>query len=55
MKLCSGEAMTDNSDDMPENHETSWNKREKESPLRLYLLLALLCLVLAYVLSGTAK
>ena len=32
-----------------------WNKREQKSPLLLYLLIALLCLVLAYALSGTAK
>lgn len=31
-----------------------WNKRERRSPLLLYLLLTLLCLILAYVLSGTA-
>ena len=47
--------MKDNPDEVSENHETSWNKREEKSPLLQYLLLALLCLILAYVLSGTAK
>lgn len=47
--------MKDDSNEKPATHETSWNKREKKSPLLLYLLLAVVCLVLAYVLSGTAK
>lgn len=47
--------MKNNLDDIPKDHGTSWNKREKKSPLLTYLLLAFVCLVLAYVLSGTAK
>lgn len=32
-----------------------WNKREKQSQFLLYLLVGLVCLILAYVLSGAAK
>jgi len=35
-------------------NKTTWNKREEKRPLILYILLALFCLTLAYVLSGTA-
>jgi hypothetical protein len=47
--------MKDEFEDKVSGHETSWNKREKKSPLLLYVLLAAVCLILAYVLSGTAK
>ena len=47
--------MNDEFEDKVNSHETSWNKREKKSPMLLYVLLAALCLILAYVLSGTAK
>jgi len=32
----------------------SWNQREKKLPVLQFILLALLCATLAYVLSGTA-
>jgi len=35
--------------------QNPWNKRERKSPLLLYLLLTLLCLILAYLLSSTAR
>ncbi|MDT8375749.1 MAG: hypothetical protein RQ867_03310 [Mariprofundaceae bacterium] len=38
----------------PEN-PNPWNKREEKSSRRLYLLITLFCLLLAYILSGTAK
>ncbi len=47
--------MKDEFEDKSLDHETSWNRREKKSPFFLYALLAIVCLVLAYVLSGTAK
>jgi len=37
------------------DHETSWNRREHKSPVFLYVLLAVVCLVVAYALSGTVK
>ena len=48
-------------EDQPENENMNpenpnpWNKREKESNRRLYLLVMLLCLLLAYILSGAVK
>jgi len=44
-----------NSENISPENKNPWNKREQKSPTVLYLLLALLCLILAYVLSGTAK
>jgi len=31
-----------------------WNQREKKLPVLQFILLALLCAILAYVLSGTS-
>ena len=47
--------MKDEFEDKFTDDETSWNKREQKSPVFQYVLLAFLCLVLAYVLSGATK
>jgi hypothetical protein len=51
--------MEDQPEDQPENmnpdNPDPWNKREEESSQRLYLLITLLCLLLAYVVSGSAR
>ena len=47
--------MKDEFEDGSDDIEISWNKREQKSPVFQYVLLAILCLILAYLLSGTAK
>jgi len=48
-------------EDQPENENINpdnpnpWNKREEKSSRRIYLLIALLSALLAYILSGTAR
>jgi len=34
--------------------DNQWNQREKKTPVLQFILLALFCAILAYVLSGTA-
>jgi len=46
--------LKDSENKSPENNDL-WNKREQKSPLAQYLLLALLCLILAYLLSGSVN
>lgn len=43
--------MDDHQENVSPENGNPWNKRESRSPLRLYLLIGLLCLLLAYVLS----
>ncbi|MCF7821907.1 MAG: hypothetical protein K9M17_05655 [Mariprofundaceae bacterium] len=47
--------MEDQPENMSPDNPDPWNKREKESSRRLYLLVVLLSALLAYVLSGTTR
>jgi hypothetical protein len=47
--------MEDQPENMNPDNPDPWNKREEESSRRLYLLITLLCLLLAYVVSGSAR
>jgi len=42
-------------DEFTPQNKNPWNKREQKSPILLYGLIVVVCLILAYVLSGTAK
>ena len=47
--------MEDRPDNMGPDNPNPWNKREKKSSIFLYLAIAAVCLILAYVVSGAAK